>query len=162
MAIYFTHNQYLKTSEEDFEAAEILFGHNYYDQVCTLCSVAMVKYLKAVLEAIYPNSECVPYFTTEDKIKVLNRIKETIPDFPVTEEECKLMDVIYGKANCTDGIHIIMPKQTAIDALNMLAKVRKLAKNYDKEAAAEHRYGYEPEKGGFLHGHGHKHKDEKK
>ena len=31
MAIYFTDNQYLKTAEEDYEAAEIVFGHKYYD-----------------------------------------------------------------------------------------------------------------------------------
>ena len=54
MAVYFTNNQYLKTAEEDFEAAELLYGHKYYDQIGTLCSVAMTKYLKAVLEAIYP------------------------------------------------------------------------------------------------------------
>ena len=54
MTVYFTNNQYLKTAEEDFEAAELLYGHKYYDQIGTLCSVAMTKYLKAVLEAIYP------------------------------------------------------------------------------------------------------------
>ena len=140
MAVYFTHNQYLKTAEEDFEASEMIFGHKYYDQTATLCSIAMVKYLKAVLEAIYPNEECVPYFSTEYKIVVLNRIKEKLPDFPVTAEECNWMDKIYGKANCTDGIHIIMPKQTAVDALKLLGKVRKLAKDYDKEAEAEKRY----------------------
>ena len=31
MAVYFTNNQYLKTAEEDFEAAEVLYGHKYYD-----------------------------------------------------------------------------------------------------------------------------------
>ena len=50
MAVYFTHNQYLKTAEEDFEAAELLFGHKYYDQVVELCSIAMNKYLKSILE----------------------------------------------------------------------------------------------------------------
>ena len=140
MAIYFTNNQYLKTAEEDFEAAEILFGHKLYDQVATICSVAMVKYLKATLEAIYPNAECVPYFSTEEKVVVLNRVKEKLTDFDVTEQECNWMDNIYGKANCTDGIHIIMPKQTAVDALKLLNKVRKLAKIYDKEAADEKRY----------------------
>lgn len=140
MAIYFTHNLYLKTAEEDFEAAEMIFGHKYYDQVATLCSVAMVKYLKAVLEAICPNSECVPYFSTEDKLTVLKRVKEKLPNFDITEEECIWMDKIYGKANCTDGVHIIMPKQTAVDALNLVSKVRKLAKIYDKEAVDDKRY----------------------
>ncbi len=140
MAVYFTQNQYLKTAEEDFEAAEMIFGHKYYDQTATLCSIAMVKYLKAVMEAIYPNAECVPYFSTEDKAIVLNRIKDKIPNFDITIEECAWMDKIYGKANCTDGIHIIMPKQTAVDALKLLGKVRKLAKVYDKEASDANRY----------------------
>ncbi len=140
MSVYFTHNQYLKTAEEDFEAAEMIFGHKYYDQTATLCSVAMVKYLKAILEAIYPNEECVPYFSTEDKIKVLKRVKEGLPNIDITEEECHWMDKIYGKANCTDGIHIIMPKQTAVDALKVLGKVRKHAMHYDKEAEREKRY----------------------
>ena len=140
MAVYFTHNKYLKTAEEDFEAAEMLFGHKYYDQTATLCSIAMVKYLKAILEAVYPNEECVPYFSTEDKIKVLKRVKEAVSDIDVTEEECNWMDKIYGKANCTDGIHIIMPKQTAVDALKVLGKVRKHAMHYDKVAEHEKRY----------------------
>ena len=100
MAVYFTNNQYLKTAEEDYEAAEVIFGHKYYDQVASLCSIAMTKYLKAVLEASYPNSECVAYFSTEDKIFILNKIKEKYPDFEVTEDECLWMDKIYGKADC--------------------------------------------------------------
>lgn len=140
MSVYFTHNQYLKTSEEDFEAADILFEHKYYDQVASLCSIAMVKYFKAVLEALYPNSECVPYYSTEEKKVVLKRIKEKLPDFDVTDEECDWMDKIYGKANCTDGIHIIMPKQTAAEAMKLLAKVRKLARHYDKEALDNNHY----------------------
>ena len=134
MSIYFTHNQYLKTAEEDFEAAEIIFGHKYYDQVASLCSISMTKYLKAILEAIYPNHECVAQFSTEDKIVILEKIKEKIPNIDITQEECHWMDKIYGKANCTDGIHIIMPKQTAVDTFKLTQKVRKLAKQYDKEA----------------------------
>ena len=144
MAMYFTNNLYLKTAEEDFEAAEMLFGHKYYDQTATLCAIAMVKYLKAVLESIYFNAECVPYFSTEDKLIVLRRIKEKLPDFEVTEEECQWMDKIYGKANCTDGVHIIMPKNTAVDALRVLGKVRKLAKEQDKIAVAEDRFRFTP------------------
>ena len=140
MSVYFTNNQYLKTAEEDFEAAETLFGHKYYDQVATLCSISMVKYLKAVLEALYTNAECVPYFSTEEKSVVLSKIKEKLSDFPVTNEECAWMDKIYGKANCTEGIHIIMPKQTAVDAFKILAKIRKLARQYDKEAQANNHY----------------------
>lgn len=140
MAIYFTHNQYLKTSEEDFEAAELLFGHKYYDQVATLCSVAMIKYLKAILEAHYTSTECVPYFSTEDKEILLAKIQEKIPDFPITKEECLWMDKVYGKANCTDGIHIIMPKETAVDALRILTKIRKIAKHHDKEALERKHY----------------------
>lgn len=140
MSIYFTNNQYLKTAEEDFEAAEVIFGHKYYDQVASLCSIAMTKYLKATLEAIYPLSECVPYFSTEDKVVILNKIKEKLPEFDVTAEECNWMDKIYGKANCTDGIHIIMPKQTAVDTFKLANKARKLAKQYDKEADAKKHY----------------------
>lgn len=135
MAIYFTDNQYLKTAEEDYEAAEIVFGHKYYDQTATICSVAMVKYLKAVMEAIYSKTECAPYFSTENKVTILNKIKEKLPQFDVTEEECNWMDNVYGKANCTDGIHIIMPKQTAVEAMNLANKVRKLAKAQDKTSA---------------------------
>ncbi len=140
MSVYFTNNQYLKTAEEDFEAAELLFGHKYYDQVATLCSIAMTKYLKAILEAYFPNSELVPYFSTEDKKKILKRVKEQYPDFEVTEEECDWMDKIYGKAICSDGIHIIMPKQTAVDSLNVVGKLRKIAKAHDKQAVDEKRY----------------------
>lgn len=140
MAVYFTNNQYLKTAEEDFEAAEIIFGHKYYDQVVSLCSIAMTKYLKAVLEAIFPNSECVPYFSTEEKTFILKKIKEKLPDFDISDEECNWMDKIYGKANCTDGIHIIMPKQTAVDTFKLANKIRKLAKQYDKEAADKKLY----------------------
>ena len=67
-------------------------------------------------------------------------IVEKYPDFEVTEDECLWMDKIYGKANCTDGIHIIMPKQTAVDTFKVISKVRKLAKQYDKEAADQKRY----------------------
>jgi len=140
MAVYFTNNQYLKTAEEDFEAAEVIFGHKYYDQVASLCSIAMTKYLKATLEAVLPNSECVPYFSTEDKKVILKKIKENIPDFDVTNEECDWMDKIYGKANCTDGIHIIMPKQTAVDSFKLVNKIRKIAKHYDKIAVDKKLY----------------------
>ena len=79
MAVYFTNNQYLKTAEEDFEAAEVLYGHKYYDQIGTLCSVSMTKFLKAVLEAIYPTEESSTYYMTEDKkpMKLLRRLRET-------------------------------------------------------------------------------------
>lgn len=140
MAVYFTNNQYLKTAEEDFEAAETIFGHKYYDQVVSLCSIAMTKYLKAILEAIYPNSECVQYYSTEDKKTILKKVKEKLTDIEITDEECDWMDKIYGKANCTDGIHIIMPKQTAVDAFKLANKIRKLAKQYDKIAADKKLY----------------------
>ena len=44
-----------------------------------------------------------------------------------------LVDSIYGKANCTDGIHVIMPKQTIVQAFHLLAAVRKEARRCDKE-----------------------------
>lgn len=134
MAVYFTNNQYLKTAEEDFEAAEALYGHKYYDQIGTLCSVAMTKFLKAVLEAIYSTEESSAYYMTEDKLVILAKIKEKLPQFPITEQDCRWMDNVYGKANCTDGIHVIMPKQTIVDAFHLLAAVRKEARYYDKEA----------------------------
>lgn len=137
MAIYFTENQYLKTAEEDYESAEIIFGHKYYDQTVSLCSIAMTKYLKAVLEAILTNAEAAPYYNTEDKVQILNKIREKLPKFDVTEEECKWMNNVYGKANCTDGIHIIMPKQTAVEALKLADKVRKLAKTHEKANAGK-------------------------
>ena len=140
MSVYFTNNQYLKTAEEDFEAAEVIFGHKYYDQVASLCTLAMTKYLKAILEAIYPNSECVAQYSTEDKIEILKKIKEKLPDIDISAEECHWMDKIYGKANCTDGIHVIMPKHTAVDAFKLTNKIRKIAKVYDKEAADKKLY----------------------
>lgn len=140
MSVYFTNNQYLKTAEEDFEAAEVLYGHKYYDQIGTLCSVAMTKFLKAVLEAIYSTEESSAYYMTEDKITILNKIKETVPDFPITEMDCRWMDNIYGKANCTDGIHIIMPKQTIVEAFHLLAIVRREARRHDKESNHQGRY----------------------
>lgn len=140
MAVYFTNNQYLKTAEEDFEAAEVLYGHKYYDQIGTLCSVSMTKYLKAVLEAIYPTEESSAYYMTEDKVVILGKIKEKLSDFPITEQDCRWMDNIYGKANCTDGIHIIMPKQTIVEAFHLLAAVRKEARRLDKEANPQGRY----------------------
>lgn len=133
MAIYFTDNQYLKTAEEDYEAAEIIFGHKYYDQTATICSVAMTKYLKAILEATLARSEATPYYNTEDKFVLLAKIKELLPNVDITEEDCKWMNNVYGKANCTDGIHIIMPKQTAVEALELANKVRKFAKVVEKE-----------------------------
>ena len=140
MAVYFTNNQYLKTAEEDFEAAEVLYGHKYYDQIGTLCSVAMTKFLKAVLESIYPTEESAAYYTTEDKLVILAKIKEKIADFPISEQDCKWMDNIYGKANCTDGIHIIMPKQTIVEAFHLLAAVRNEARRLDKESNPQGRY----------------------
>ena len=140
MAVYFTNNQYLKTAEEDFEAAEVLYGHKYYDQIGTLCSVAMTKYLKAVLEAIYPAEESSAFYMTEDKIAILNKIKEKLPDFSITQQDCQWMDSVYGKANCTDGIHIIMPKQTIVQAFHLLAAVRKEARRCDKENTREGRF----------------------
>ena len=115
MSVYFTNNQYLKTAEEDFEAAELLYGHNYYDQIGTLLSVAMTKYLKAIIESIVPNDENTAYFITEDKIELLRTVKKFKPDILVSEAECRWIDNVYGKANCTDGIHAIMPKQTIVD-----------------------------------------------
>lgn len=73
MSVYFTNNQYLKTAEEDFEAAELLYGHNYYDQIGTLLSVSMTKYLKAIIESIVPNDESTAFFITEDKIELLRK-----------------------------------------------------------------------------------------
>ena len=137
MAVYFTNNQYLKTAEEDFEAAEVLYGHKYYDQIGTLCSVAMTKFLKAVLEAVYPAEESASFYTTEDKIAILNKIKQKIAEFPISEQECRWMDSLYGKANCTDGIHVLMPKQTIVEAFHLLAAVRKEARFYDKQANPE-------------------------
>ena len=140
MAVYFTNNQYLKTAEEDFEAAEVLYGHKYYDQIGTLCSVALTKYLKAVLEAIYPAEESSAFYMTEDKIAILNKIREKLPDFTIAEQDCRWMDSIYGKANCTDGIHVIMPKQTIVQAFHLLAAVRKEARRCDKENNREGRF----------------------
>lgn len=140
MAVYFTNNQYLKTAEEDFEAAEVLYGHKYYDQIGTLCSVSMTKFLKAVLEAIYPTEESSAYYMTEDKLVILGKIKEKLPEFPISEQDCRWMDNIYGKANCTDGIHMIMPKQTIVDAFHLLAAVRKEARYYDKQSNPEGRH----------------------
>ena len=48
--------------------------------------------------------------------------------------------MIYGKAICSDGIHTIMAKQTAVDALNVISKLRKIAKQHDKKAVEEKRY----------------------
>lgn len=132
MAIYFTDNQYLKTAEEDYEAAEIIFGHKYYDQTATICSVAMTKYLKAILEAELARAEAMLYYNTEDKIMLLNKVKEVMPEIDLTEDDCKWMDNVYGKANCTDGIHIIMPKQTAVEALDLAERARKFAKAAEK------------------------------
>lgn len=142
MAVYFTNNQYLKTAEEDFEAAEVLYGHKYYDQIGTLCSVSMTKYLKAILEAILPPEESEAFYMTEDKIALLGKIKEKLPDFIITEQDCKWMDNIYGKANCTDGIHVIMPKQTIVQAFHLLAMVRKEARRYDKDNNADGKFFY--------------------
>ena len=133
MAVYFTNNQYLKTAEEDFEAAEALYGHKYYDQIATLCSVAMTKFLKAVIESAFDAEEASTFYNTEDKITLLNKIREKEPNFPITEKDCQWMDNIYGKANCTDGIHIIMPKQTVVEAFHLLAGVRKEARRADKQ-----------------------------
>ena len=139
MAVYFTNNQYLKTAEEDFEAAEALYGHKYYDQIATLCSVAMTKFLKSVIESVFPAEESCAYYMTEDKLALLSKIKEKITDFPISEQDCKWMDNVYGKANCTDGIHVIMPKQTIVDAFHLLAAVRQQARYHDKNAAPEGR-----------------------
>ena len=133
MAAYFTKNQYLKTAEEDFEAAEALYGHKYYDQIGTLCSVAMTKFLKAVVEAAFDAEEAAAFYQTEDKLAILRKIKEKEPNFPISEQDCKWMDTIYGKANCTDGVHMIMPKQTVVEAFHLLAGVRKEARRADKQ-----------------------------
>lgn len=140
MAVYITNNQYLKTAEEDFEAAEALYGHKYYDQIETLCSVAMTKFLKAVLESIYPTEESAAFYMTEDKFAILTKIKQKESNFPITEQDCRWMDNVYGKANCTDGIHVIMPKQTIVEAFHLLAIVRKEARRYDKENNHQSRY----------------------
>lgn len=139
MAVYFTNNQYLKTAEEDFEAAEALYGHKYYDQIGTLCSVAMTKFLKAVVEAAFDAEEASAFYSTEDKLAILHKIKEKEPSFPITDHDCKWMDTVYGKANCTDGIHVIMPKQTIVEAFHLLAVVRKEARRADKEYNTEGR-----------------------
>lgn len=140
MSVYFTTNQYLKTAEEDFEAAELLYGHKYYDQIGTLLSVSMTKYLKAIIEATIPDEESSGFFMTEDKIQLLRTIKERKPDILISEAECRWMDSVYSKANCTDGIHVIMPKQTIVDAFRMVANVRKYARDCDKAAVSENRY----------------------
>lgn len=140
MSVYFTTNQYLKTAEEDFEAAELLYGHKYYDQIGTLLSVAMTKYLKAIIEATIPDEESSGFFMTEDKVALLRIIKERKPDLLISEAECCWMDNVYGKANCTDGIHVIMPKQTIVDAFRLVANVRKYARDLDKAAVSEDRY----------------------
>ena len=133
----FTDNQYLKTAEEDFEAAEILLGHKYYDQVASLCYIATIKYLKAVLETLYTRSESVTLMFTEDNLRLLGKIHEKFPAFEIEEIECKWMNSVYAKANCTDGVHIIMPKQTAVEALDITSKFRKACKAQLKVAAAE-------------------------
>lgn len=140
MSVYFTTNQYLKTAEEDFEAAELLYGHKYFDQIGSLLSICMTKYLKAIIEATIPDEESQAFFMTEDKIKLLNIIKERKPDLLISEAECRWIDSVYGKANCTDGIHVIMPKQTIVDAFRIVANVRKIAREADKSAVNEDRY----------------------
>lgn len=146
MSVYFTTNQYLKTAEEDFEAAELLYGHKYFDQIGTLLSVSMTKYLKAIIEATVPDEESSAFFMIDDKLKLLSIIKERKPDILVSEAECRWMDNVYGKANCTDGIHVIMPKQTIVDAFRLVANVRKIARDLDKAAVNEDRYFF----GGML------------
>ena len=133
MSVCFTNNQYLKTAEEDFEAADALYGHKYYDQIASLLSIAMTKFLKSVVESVFDAEEAAAFYNTEDKIVILNKIKEKEPDFPITEQDCKWMDAVYCKANCTDGIHVIMPKQTVMDAFHLVAGVRKEARRADKE-----------------------------
>lgn len=135
MSVYFTNNQYLKTAEEDFEAADALYGHKYYDQIVSLLSIAMTKFLKSVVESMFDAAEAHDYYNTEDKIAILKKIQEKEPDFPITEKDCKWMDSVYGKANCTDGIHMVMPKQTAMDAFHLVAGVRKEARRADKQYA---------------------------
>ena len=139
MSVYFTDNQYLKTAEEDFEAADTLYGHKYYDQIASLLSIAMTKFLKSVVESIFDAEEATAFYNTEDKITILRKIKEKEPNFPITEQDCRWMDAVYGKANCTDGIHIIMPKQTVMDAFHLVAAVRKEARRADKEYSSENR-----------------------
>lgn len=143
MAIYFTDNQYLKTAEEDYEAAEIVFGHKYYDQTVTLCAVAMTKYLKAILESVLTKADAMPYYNTEDKHVILQKIKEVLPEVYLSDDDCRWMDNMYGKANCTDGFHIIMPKQTAVEALDLAHKARKYAKQIEKEHKAHEAEGSE-------------------
>ena len=140
MSVYFTTNQYLRTAEEDFEAAELLYGHKYYDQIGTLLSVAMTKYLKAIIEATYPDEESSAFYMTEDKLLLLNAIHAKKPDILISEAECRWMDNVYGKANCTDGIHVVMPKQTVVEAFRLVANVRKYARELDKAAVSEDRY----------------------
>ena len=140
MSVYFTTNQYLKTAEEDFEAAELLYGHKYYDQIGSLLSIAMTKFLKAIIEATIPDEESGKFFITEDKVELLRTIKTVKPDLLISEAECRWIDSVYGKANCTDGIHVIMPKQTIVDAFRLVAKVRKYARDLDKAAVNEDRY----------------------
>lgn len=77
---------------------------------------------------------------TEDKIVILNKIKEKLPDFTITEQDCRWMDSVYGKANCTGGIHIIMPKQTIVQAFHLLAAVRKEARRCEKENNRDGRF----------------------
>ena len=76
----------------------------------------------------------------KEKKELLARIKVENPDFEISEAECDWMDMIYGKAICSDGIHTIMAKQTAVDALNLITKLRKIAKQHDKQAVEEKRY----------------------
>ena len=140
MAVYFTHNQYLKTAEEDFEAAELLFGHKYYDQVVELCSIAMNKYLKSILESLHRNFTLIDFFSMKEKKELLERIRKDYPDFEISDAECDWMDTIYGKAICSDGVHTIKAKQTALDAIYLISKLRKIAKAHDKQAVDEKRY----------------------
>lgn len=93
----------------------------------------MTKFLKSVVESVFDAEEAAAFYNTEDKIIILNKIKEKEPNFPITEQDCKWMDAVYGKANCTDGIHVIMPKQTVMDAFHLVAGVRKEARRADKE-----------------------------
>ena len=52
MAVYFTHNQYLKTAEEDFEAADLLF-----DQLMGTGVTARKEYIKLHSEEAVYNAE---------------------------------------------------------------------------------------------------------
>lgn len=140
MSVYFTTNQYLKTAEEDFEAAELLYGHQYYDQIASLLSIAMTKYLKAIIEAVVPDDVSASYFATEDKLALLAFIKQHQPDLLISEADCRWMDSVYGKANCTDGIHVVMPKQTVVDAFRIVANVRRIARDADKSTVSKDRY----------------------